>query len=217
MQPTKCATWSPRGLDRFKSFLPKFFTPNLGFHTLGTLVGFKPFVDLFVVEAFHEDLGVVFSFLILINPQVAFAMFLLCYAQCFNYLLHMMFPSPCILQHCVEFDTHTITMLEKLFVCGILWWFYWSPSSSRHSSYFFEQVWLPLCSQIVALAFLGCWALIVLTLVIHFQQDDHPIFLNVVTHVKSGISSFQMALQDIQAMLPQVVSFYVPLFESPMV
>jgi hypothetical protein len=39
-------------------------------------------------------------------------------------------------------------MLEKLFVCEIFWWFYWSLNSSLGQySYFFEQVWLPLCSS----------------------------------------------------------------------
>jgi hypothetical protein len=44
--------------------------------------------------------------------------------------------------------------------------------------------------QIVALAFFECWALIVLALIICFQQDDHPILLDVVTHVEIDISSF---------------------------
>jgi hypothetical protein len=43
------------------------------------------------------------------------------------------------------------------------------------------MVWL------VIIAFLGCWALIVLTLVIHFQKDDHLILFDVVTHVKTNI------------------------------
>jgi hypothetical protein len=39
-------------------------------------------------------------------------------------------------------------MLDKLFVCRIFWWFYWSPSSSLgHSSCFFKQVQSPLCSS----------------------------------------------------------------------
>jgi hypothetical protein len=38
--------------------------------------------------------------------------------------------------------------------------------------------------QIVALAFLGCWALIAPALVIHFQQDDHPILLDVINMLR---------------------------------
>ncbi len=38
--------------------------------------------------------------------------------------------------------------------------------------------------------FLGCWTLIVLAFVTHFQQDDHLILLDVVAHVKIGISPF---------------------------
>ncbi len=52
---------------------------------------------------------------------------------------------------------------------------------------------LPYVVQIVALAFLGCWALNVPALVTHFYYDDHLIFLNVITYVETNISSFQMA------------------------
>jgi hypothetical protein len=38
-------------------------------------------------------------------------------------------------------------------------------------------------------AFLGCWVLIIPALVFFFQQDDHPIILDVVKHVKIGILS----------------------------
>jgi hypothetical protein len=48
--------------------------------------------------------------------------------------------------------------------------------------------------QTIAPTFLGCWALIVLALVICFQQDDHPILLDIITRVKTRISLFQMAL-----------------------
>jgi hypothetical protein len=41
-------------------------------------------------------------------------MFLLCCAQRPSYLFHIMFPSPNILKHYVEFDICTIVMLEKL-------------------------------------------------------------------------------------------------------
>jgi hypothetical protein len=46
---------------------------------------------------------------------------------------------------------------------------------------------------IVTPTFLGCWALFILPLVIHFQQDDHLILLDVVAHVEIDISLFQMA------------------------
>jgi hypothetical protein len=49
----------------------------------------------------------------------------------------------------------------------------------------------------IALAFLGCQALITPTFVIHFQQYDHPILLGAVAHVEIGTSPFQMALQDV--------------------
>ncbi len=47
---------------------------------------------------------------------------------------------------------------------------------------------------IVDPTFLGCWALIVPTFVICFQQDDHVILLDVVTHVETDTSPFEMAL-----------------------
>ncbi len=56
---------------------------------------------------------------------------------------------------------------------------------------------LPYVVWIIAPAFLGCWAFNALALVIHFQQDDHLIFLDAITHVQTNISSFQMALQDV--------------------
>jgi hypothetical protein len=49
---------------------------------------------------------------------MAFAMFSLCYAQRPSYLLRTMFPSLGILHHYVEFNTCTITTLEKLFGVG---------------------------------------------------------------------------------------------------
>ncbi len=45
-------------------------------------------------------------------------MLLLCYAQHPCYLFHTMFPSLGILQHYVEFNIHTIIMLEKLLGAG---------------------------------------------------------------------------------------------------
>jgi hypothetical protein len=49
------------------------------------------------------------------NPRAAFAMFLLCYAQCLDYLLRTMFLFLGILQQYIEFNVCTIIMLEKLF------------------------------------------------------------------------------------------------------
>jgi len=49
---------------------------------------------------------------------------------------------------------------------------------------------------IVAPSFLGCWTLFPLALIICFQQDDHPILLDAITHVEINISPFQMAFQN---------------------
>jgi hypothetical protein len=54
---------------------------------------------------------------------------------------------------------------------------------------FLSEFNLPFVVQIITFAFLGCWALIVLALVIHFQYDDHNILLDVVAHVETCIFS----------------------------
>ncbi len=74
-------------------------------------MGSTSFVESFMVEVLHEDLGTIFSFLLLIDYHVAFVMFLLCYAERPCYLFHILFPSLSILQHYVEFNIHTIVML----------------------------------------------------------------------------------------------------------
>jgi hypothetical protein len=56
------------------------------------LMGSRSFNDSFV-EAFHEDLGMISILPMLVDLQATFAMLLLCYAQCPNYLFHIMFPS----------------------------------------------------------------------------------------------------------------------------
>jgi hypothetical protein len=50
--------------------------------------------------------------------------------------------------------------------------------------------------QIVALAFLGCWALIIHTFVIHFQQHEYSILLDVAAHVEIDTFPFQLALYN---------------------
>jgi hypothetical protein len=63
MEPSKCVAWSPKMLDHFISFLPGFLIPNLHFHILGTSIGSSSFVESFAIEAFHENLGTIFSLL----------------------------------------------------------------------------------------------------------------------------------------------------------
>jgi hypothetical protein len=76
----KSITWSPQGSDHSISLFHDFLTFNSGFRILGPLVGSTSFVETFVVEVLHEDLGIMFSFLMFANLHVAFVMFLLCYA-----------------------------------------------------------------------------------------------------------------------------------------
>jgi hypothetical protein len=118
MQPTKCVIWSPHGLDHSISLRPGFFILDFDFRILGGLVGFRSFIESFVIKALHEDLGMIFCLPMLANLQVAFTMLSLCYTQCAGYLFHTMFPSPCILQQYVEFNTYTIVMLEKILNVG---------------------------------------------------------------------------------------------------
>ncbi len=81
-------------------------------------MGPTSFVEPFVTKVFYEDLGMIYNFLMLIDLSTTFAMFLLCYAQCPNYLLRTMFPFPSILQHYAKFDIRIITTLEKLLIAG---------------------------------------------------------------------------------------------------
>jgi hypothetical protein len=67
MQPSKCVLWSPHRLDQFISFPPSFLTSNSSFCILGTFVGFGSFIKLFVAEAHHKDLDMIFSFLMFAN------------------------------------------------------------------------------------------------------------------------------------------------------
>jgi hypothetical protein len=113
MQAAKCVAWSPKGLDNFISFPPSFLTPDSSFYILGTPIRSISFVESFVVEAFHENFGMISSLLM-------FAIFLLCCAQHSSYLLCTMFPSLGILQHYVEFGACTIATLEKLLGVGSL-------------------------------------------------------------------------------------------------
>jgi hypothetical protein len=47
---------------------------------LGASMGSTLFFELLVFEALHENLGVIFSFPMLVDLHVAFAMLSLCYA-----------------------------------------------------------------------------------------------------------------------------------------
>jgi hypothetical protein len=123
-----------------------------------------------MVEVLHEDLGMIFSFLLLIDCHVAFVMFLLCYAKRPCYLFHILFPSLGILQHYVEFNIHTIVMLQKLFGARSFGGFINHPAH--------RQAILPpslgklnllFVVWIVTPTFLECWALITPAFVTRFQ------------------------------------------------
>ncbi len=146
-----------------------FFYSWIRFLYLGTLLGSISFNELFVVEILREDLRMIFSLPMLTNPSATFTMFLLCYAQCFGYLIRTMFPSPSILQHYIEFDIRTITTLEKLLsarsfgvIIGHL------ACCQATFLVFFNKLDLPSVIWTIAFTYLGCWALIVLALVICF-------------------------------------------------
>jgi len=92
-----------------------------------------------------------------------------------------------ILQHYGEFDSHTIAMLEKLLGTK-----YFNTTMGHLDCHqvsllvFLGGIGLPLMVKLVALAFLGCWDLLTLALVIHFQQDDHFIVFDAMAHVEIG-------------------------------
>jgi hypothetical protein len=79
-----------------------FLTPNSGFCILSAPMGFKSFIESFMIKDLHENLGTISSLLMLATLQTTFARLSLRYAQRPNYLFHTMFPSPCILLHYVK-------------------------------------------------------------------------------------------------------------------
>ncbi len=53
--------WSHEGLDHYISLLVGFLIPDSSFHIFGASIGSTSFVQSFVVEALHENLGTIFS------------------------------------------------------------------------------------------------------------------------------------------------------------
>lgn len=213
MQLAKCVWFGfHRGQTTLHHFLLVFLFLT---RILGAPMRLTSFIESFVIEAFHENFGMISSLPILIDPQVAYAIILLCYAQHLNYLLHTVFPSPSILQHYIEFDIHTIVTLKKLLdVRSFGDFFDHLVHRQTIFSTFSNGLGLISMVRIAAPTFLGCWALITPALVTHFQHDDCFILLDTIIHVETGTFPFQMAFQDVQAMLPQVVHSQVPPFES---
>jgi hypothetical protein len=122
-----------------------------------------------MVKTLHENLEMTSNFLMFVDLQATFAIFSLCYAQRIHYLLCTMFPFPNILQHYIEFDIHTITMLEKLFGARSFNGFINHLTHHRATlPTSFVGFGLPFIIQTTTPAFLGCWALIVLALIIYF-------------------------------------------------
>ncbi len=74
-------------------------------------MGSTSFVELFMVEVFHEDLKMIYNLPMFVDLQAAFTMLSSCYAQRLSYLFHIVFSSP-------KFDTYTIVTLEKLLGVG---------------------------------------------------------------------------------------------------
>ncbi len=93
----------------------------------------------------------------LTDPQVAFTMLLLCYAQCCDYLLYIMFQFLGILQHYVKFNTCTTTTLEKLLGARSFGGFI--DHLARLQGILFASsngLDLPFVIQIIVPTFLGC-------------------------------------------------------------
>jgi hypothetical protein len=98
-----------------------------------------------------------------------------------------MFQSLGFLQHYIEVNTRIIVSLEKLLSVGS-YGGYINHLTCHHAILFASScgLGLPFVVWIIAPTLLGCWALIVLILVIHFQHDDHTILLDVVAHVETN-------------------------------
>jgi hypothetical protein len=80
------------------------------------------------------------------------------------------FPSPSILQHYTKFDTRTIVILEKLL--GVRSFGGFIDHLAHHQAILLislGKLGLLFIVWIVTPTFLGCWALIILALVTHFQ------------------------------------------------
>ncbi len=108
--------------------------------------------------------------------------------------------------------------VEKITCCKIFWLFYQSLNSLLgRSSCFFRQAPLPLCNLDCYSHIFGMLGIIAFAFVIRFQQDDHPIFLDVIAHVEINIFLLQITFQDTLTMLSQGIHFQVPPFERLMV
>jgi len=68
MQLTKCVAWFSQVINHFILVPFDFFTLDLGFHILGALMGFRFIVELFMIEALHEDLRTISSLPMFANP-----------------------------------------------------------------------------------------------------------------------------------------------------
>jgi hypothetical protein len=82
----------------------------------------------------------------------------ICFLQCFHF--------PCILQHYTEFDTHTIIMLEMLLGAGSFGGSI-NHLTCRHATLLgsSSKLGLPFVVWTISPTFLGCWALIIFTLI----------------------------------------------------
>jgi hypothetical protein len=76
----KCVVWYPQGVGLFYIIFSLFLTLDLSFHILGALMGFRSFVESFVIEAFHDDLGMIYNL-----PMFAIFKWIL---QCSHYVMH---------------------------------------------------------------------------------------------------------------------------------
>jgi hypothetical protein len=76
-------------------------------------------------------------------------------------------------------------MLEKLFGVGSFGGSICHPTHCQAILAFLGKLGFPFVIWTIAFAFLGCWALIIFTFIIHFKQDDHLIILDAITHVET--------------------------------
>lgn len=137
----------------------------------------------------------------LANPHATFIMLSLCYAQCPSYLLHIIFLFLGILQHYVEYDSHTIVTLKKYWVWDllVLQWVIWLIVRSFYMLLqeskrpFFSG--LTCCPYLLNMLRFDCFC------ICHSFPIDFY-FFDAVANVEIDIFPFQLALQDTQTLLP---------------
>lgn len=189
-QPTKYVIWFPSGLDPSISFLLGFLTPNM-LPYFKCMNGFYAICGVFCHKGIsgrskHHNQH---PYVCKSTCSLCDAFTLLCPTLKLYILYHISISKYLASLHQVWFTYHGYA--RRVIKCEISRYYGGSFGlSPNHFTCFFKGFGLPLMVQFVTVTFLGCWALIVPTFVIHFQWNDHPILLNVMAHIKMNTFPF---------------------------